>query len=91
MAVTILIPAPLRKYTDGAEEVSAEGATLGDVLSTLGAQHDGLADRILDDAGQVRRFINIFVNDEDARFLDGIATPLRDGDVVSLIPAVAGG
>ena len=91
MAVTVMIPAPLRKDTGGADEVSADGATLADVIQHLGAAHDGLTDRIVDEKGEVRRFINVFVNDEDVRFLDGAATALRDGDVISLIPAVAGG
>lgn len=91
MAVTVMIPTPLRKYTGGAEEVRADGATLGDVLGALNAQYDGLTERIIDDQGDIRRFINVFVNDEDIRFIEGTATPLNDGDVVSLIPAVAGG
>ena len=91
MAITVMIPAPLRKYTGGADEVTADGATLADVIQHLGSAHDGLTDRIVDETGEVRRFINVFVNEEDVRFLDGSATALRDGDVVSLIPAVAGG
>ncbi len=91
MSVTIMIPTPLRKYTGGAEEVSAEGQTLKDILDTLGTQYDGLIERIVDDKGEIRRFINVFLNDEDVRFMDGPATPVSDGDVVSLIPAVAGG
>lgn len=91
MAVTVMIPTPLRKYTGGADEVNADGETLKDVIAVLGAQFDGLTERIVDDKGEIRRFINVFVNDEDVRFMDGAATSLRDGDVVSLIPAVAGG
>lgn len=91
MAVKVLIPTPLRKYTGGAEEVEADGATLGEVLTAIGQNYDGLSSRLYDDAGEIRRFINVFVNDEDVRFLDGKQTPVKAGDVVSLIPAVAGG
>lgn len=91
MAVTVMIPAPLRKFADGAAETSADGATVGDVVQQLAAQYTELAERVVDENGNIRRFINVFVNDEDIRFLDGAATELRDGDVVSLVPAVAGG
>lgn len=91
MAITIVIPTPLRKYTDGAEEVAADGATLGEVLAALGEQYQGIGDRLYDDKGEIRRFINVFINDEDVRFMDGKATAVKEGDVVSLIPAVAGG
>lgn len=91
MAVKVLIPTPLRKYTGGAEEVEADGATLGEVIAALGQNYDGLSSRLVDDKGEIRRFINVFLNEEDVRFLDGQATPVKAGDVVSLIPAVAGG
>ena len=88
---TVRIPTPLRKLTDGASEVTVDGAELRTVVATLDAAHPGFADRVLDDAGELRRFVNVFVRDEDVRFQDGLDTPLSDGDVVSIVPAVAGG
>ncbi len=91
MSVTVRIPTPLRKLTGGADEVSAEGANVGDVIDNLEAANPGLKDRICDDAGEIRRFVNVYVNDEDVRFLDGRGTSLKDGDEVSIVPAIAGG
>lgn len=88
---TVRIPTPLRKLTDGASEVTVDGAELRTVVANLDAAHPGFADRVLDDAGELRRFVNVFVRDEDVRFQDGLDTPLSDGDVVSIVPAVAGG
>lgn len=91
MSVTVRIPTPLRKLTGGADEVSVDGASVGDVIESLEAAHPGLKERICDDAGEIRRFVNVYVNDEDVRFLDGRGTALKDGDEVSIVPAIAGG
>ncbi len=91
MSATVRIPTILRTYTDGAAEVSAEGATVSEVIADLGARHVGIADRVLDEGDQLRRFVNVYVDDDDVRFLEGIDTPVRDGAQVSIIPAVAGG
>ena len=91
MSATVRIPTILRTYTGGAAEVTAEGATLQDVLDNLDAQYAGIAARVLDDNGALRRFVNIYVNDDDVRFLDGLVTPIADGANISIIPAVAGG
>ncbi|HYN74719.1 MAG TPA: MoaD/ThiS family protein [Candidatus Limnocylindria bacterium] len=90
MAVEVSIPTILRSYTGGAKAVEASGATLEDVVKDLDANHPGLSDRLVD-AGALRRFVNVYVNDEDVRFLSGLATPLADGDSVTILPAVAGG
>jgi sulfur-carrier protein len=89
--ITVRIPTQLRTLTGGAGEVSTEGATIGEVLKALGAAHDGFAERILDDTGGLRRFVNVFLDDEDVRFLQGMDTPVAAGQTVSIIPAVAGG
>ncbi|ATX81274.1 molybdopterin synthase subunit MoaD [Mariprofundus ferrinatatus] len=91
MSVTVRIPTPLRKLTGGADEVSVDGANVGDVIENLEAAHPGLKERLCDDAGEIRRFVNVYVNDEDVRFLDGRGTALKDGDEVSIVPAIAGG
>ena len=91
MAVTVRIPTQLRELSGGNAEVSAEGATVADVLKDLEAKHAGFQERLFDDAGELRRFVNVFVADEDIRFLDGVNTPVADGATVSIIPAVAGG
>ncbi|MFI9275070.1 MoaD/ThiS family protein [Kitasatospora sp. NPDC052896] len=91
MSVTVRIPTILRNYTDGATEVTAEGATLAEVISDLERNHAGISARILDDAGQLRRFVNVYVNDDDVRFAGGLAAEIADGAGVSIIPAVAGG
>lgn len=88
---TIRIPTPLRKLTDGAAQVEVAGGDLRAVLEDLQAQHPGIRERLLDDEGQLRRFVNVFVRDEDVRFLDGLDTELADQDTVSIVPAVAGG
>lgn len=89
--ITVLIPTPLREYTDGASDVTAEGETVQDVLDDLNERFDGLEDRIYDEDGNMQDFINIYYNDEDIRHLDGLETPIQEGDELSLIPAVAGG
>ena len=87
----VRIPTPLRKLTNNQEEVVASGATLGDILDELNKTYPGLGERILDEQGGIRRFVNIFVNDEDVRFLQEKATPVNEADVVSIVPAIAGG
>ena len=91
MTVTVRVPTTLRTLTGGASEVAVEGATVGDVLEALEAQHPGFAERILDDDGGLRRFVNVFVADDDVRYLQGMDTPVPDGETVAIIPAVAGG
>ncbi|MGH8908007.1 MAG: ubiquitin-like small modifier protein 1 [Egibacteraceae bacterium] len=91
MSVTIRIPTPLRTVTGGNTTVSVDGATAGEVIKALDAAYPGIGERVLDDTGQVRRFVNIFIDDEDIRFARGLDTPVRDGATVSIIPAVAGG
>ncbi|MEY2905826.1 MAG: hypothetical protein RLZZ408_297 [Verrucomicrobiota bacterium] len=88
---TIRIPTPLRKLTNNREEVTASGATLGAVLDELNAGFPGLGERIVDEQGTIRRFVNIFVNDEDVRFLQEKETPVKETDVISIVPAIAGG
>lgn len=88
---TIRIPTPLRKLTDGREEVAAAGATVGEVLANLDRAYPGIKARICDDSGAVRKFVNIFANDEDIRFLKNLDTPIKDSDEVSIVPAIAGG
>ncbi len=87
----VRIPPPLRKYTAGADEVSIEGGTVRALLDGLEGAHPGIKERICDDSGAVRRFVNVFVADEDIRFLEELDTPVKDNDEVSIIPAIAGG
>ena len=92
MAVTVRVPTILRTLTGGASEVPVEGAaTLSELLDKLDADHSGLKGRVLDDAGKLRRFVNVYVGEEDVRFAGGLETPTPDGVTVSIIPAVAGG
>ncbi|GAB1820747.1 MoaD/ThiS family protein [Herbidospora cretacea] len=90
MAIEVRIPTILRTYTDGAKAVDASGATLEELIGDLEARHPGIKARIVDD-GKLRRFVNIYLNDEDVRFLGGLGTPISDGDTVTVLPAVAGG
>ncbi|MBX3460331.1 MAG: MoaD/ThiS family protein [Planctomycetes bacterium] len=87
----IRIPTPLRNLTGNTAEVSVSAATVGQALDALEAQHNGIKARICDEQGNVRRFVNVFLNDEDIRFLDNLNTPLKDGDSLSIVPAIAGG
>jgi sulfur-carrier protein len=87
----VRIPTPLRKLTDGRSEVEVEGDDLRTVVANLELAHPGIGERLLDDSGQLRRFVNVFVRDEDVRFQDGLDTRVGDGDTVSIVPAVAGG
>ncbi len=91
MAVKVRIPTPLRRLTGGQAELTVSATTVEELLMQLRYDYDALAQHILDDRGEVRSFVNIFVNDEDIRFLQGPSTPLKDGDVVSIIPSIAGG
>ena len=91
MSVSVRIPTILRTYTGGESEVSAEGDTLAAVLEDLDANYSGIKGRILDEAGQLRRFVNVYVGNDDVRFLDNLKTPTPDGTQISVIPAVAGG
>lgn len=88
---SVLIPTPLRKLTNEIETVSAAGATIGELLDNLDLAFPGLKERICDEAGNVRRFVNIFVNGEDIRFLAEKATPVQENDEISIVPAIAGG
>ncbi len=90
MAIEVRIPTILRTYTGGAKQVEGTGSTLGELISDLDRQYGGLRDR-LTDAGSLRRFVNVYLNDEDVRFLDGLQTKVKDGDTVTVLPAVAGG
>lgn len=90
MAVTVRIPTPLRTLTGGADEVAADGGTVAEVIENLEASHPGIKERLCDDNG-VRRFVNLYANDEDIRFLDNLETTLKDGDTLSIVPAIAGG
>jgi len=91
VSVSVRIPTILRTYTGGESEVAADGATLAEVLDDLEANHTGIRARILDDAGDIRRFVNVYVGNDDVRFLEGLATATPDGIQLSIIPAVAGG
>jgi molybdopterin synthase sulfur carrier subunit len=91
MAIKVRIPQPLQKLTQGKEMVDAEGKSVKDLISDLEKNFPGIRDRICDESGKIRRFINIYVNEEDVRFLQGDTTSLKDGDEVSIIPAIAGG
>ena len=91
MAVSVRIPTTLRALTGGESEVSLEGTTVAEVMANLDAAHPGFKDRLLDEDGGLRRFVNVFVADDDIRFMDGVNTPVPDGETVSIIPAVAGG
>ena len=91
MPVKVRIPTPLMKLTNNQAEISAEGATIADILNNLESQFAGIKERICEENGTPRRFINIYLNEEDIRFLDGEKTQIKDGDEISIIPAIAGG
>lgn len=91
MSVSVKIPTPLRRVTGGVAQVDGDGATVRDLIEDLERRFPGLRERICDDGGELRRFVNVFVGDEDIRFLDGLNTKLGEGAEVSIIPAVAGG
>ncbi len=92
MPVQVLIPAPMRTFTNQQARVSIDGgATVGEVLAALAEQYPGIGERIFESEGRVRRFVNVYLNDEDVRFLGGLETEVSDGDNVTILPAVAGG
>ncbi len=91
MAVSIRIPTQLRTLCGGASEVSVDGATVGEALQALDTAHPGFAERLYDDAGVLRRFVNVFLAEDDIRFLSGVDTPVIEGQTISIVPAVAGG
>ena len=91
MSVTVRVPTTLRTLTSGASEVSVEAGTVGEVFTALEASYPGFRDRLLDDSGKLRRFVNVFVSDDDVRFLQGLDTAVPAGETVSIVPAVAGG
>ena len=89
--INVLIPAPLRRYTGGESKVSGAGATVGELLQALEASYPGLKDRIVEDDGEIRCFVNVFVNGQNVRKLQGVETAVQEGDEVGIIPAMAGG
>ncbi len=91
MAVKVRIPTPLRNLTEGKDEVTIEGSTVREVLENLEKAHPGIKERLFDENGNLRRFVNLFLNDEDIRFLKELDTALKDGDILSIVPAIAGG
>ena len=91
MSIVVRIPTPLRRLTNGQDKVDVEADSLGGVIDAMNEQYPGLRDRICDDQGQLRNFVNVYVNGEDVRFLQGLDTPMTAGDEVSVVPAVAGG
>jgi molybdopterin synthase sulfur carrier subunit len=91
MAVKLRIPTPLRRLAGGAAELTVEGSTVSEVLDALERDHPGFHERIYDERGEVRRFVNIYLSGEDIRFLKGLDTPVKDGEEISIVPAVAGG
>jgi molybdopterin synthase sulfur carrier subunit len=91
MAVNVLIPTPLRKFTNNQETVTVSAGTVATLVKELEQQYPGINKSLCDDSGELRRFINVYVNEEDIRFLEGKDTPINDGDAVSIVPAIAGG
>ena len=91
MAVTVRIPTPLQKLTGDKPEIAADGSTVQDIIKDLDRQYPGFKERLCDPDGKLRRFVNIYINEEDIRFLKNEQTPVKDGDEVSIIPAIAGG
>ena len=89
--ITVLIPTPLRRFTGGEAKVDLQGASVAEILDALDGQYPGIGERLRDDSGQLRRFVNVFVNGKNVRQLQGAATPVRTGDEVGIIPAMAGG
>ncbi|MBN8711900.1 MAG: MoaD/ThiS family protein [Verrucomicrobia bacterium] len=91
MPIQVRIPTPLRKLTGENEVVEAEGATVSEIFKSLETTYPGLGERILDEQGAVRRFVNVYVNEDDIRFLSDLGTPVKEGDEISIVPAIAGG
>jgi len=91
MTKKVRIPTPLRKLTNNEEVVEVQAGTIGEAIAELQSRYPGIKERLVDDQGEVRRFVNVYVNEEDIRFLENQKTPLKDGDEISIIPAIAGG
>ncbi len=91
MAVTVRVPTPLRRLTDGQGEIEVEASNIREAIEKLEEKFPGFKERLLDENGELRKFVNLYLNDEDIRFLKGIDTDLKDGDVISIVPAIAGG
>lgn len=91
MSIVVRIPTPLRRLTNGQDKINVEGTSLREVIDAMNEQYPGIRDRICDDQGRLRNFVNVYVNGEDVRFLQGLETPTSIGDEVSVVPAVAGG
>ena len=91
MPIIVNIPTPLRKLTDNQSEVQVEAATVDDLINGLEDAHSGIKEKILDETGEIRRYVNIFVNDEDIRYGEGMQTQLKDGDRIQIVPSIAGG
>ena len=91
MAKKVRIPTPLRKLTNNEELVEINATTIGEAVAQLQARYPGIKERLVDDNGEIRRFVNVYVNEEDIRFLKNLQTPIKDGDEISIIPAIAGG
>ncbi|OGQ82445.1 MAG: molybdopterin synthase sulfur carrier subunit [Deltaproteobacteria bacterium RIFCSPLOWO2_12_FULL_60_19] len=91
MSVRVRVPTPLRKFTNGADEVNAQGPNVRAIVDDLDRSYPGIRERICDETGKVRRFVNVYVNGDDIRFLQNLETSLKDGDNISIVPAIAGG
>ena len=91
MSITVRIPTPLRRVTDGQDKVSVEGSSINQIIGSLDSQYPGIKERLCDEQGELRNFVNIYVNGEDVRFLQGIDSATKEGDEISIVPAVAGG
>jgi molybdopterin synthase sulfur carrier subunit len=91
MAVRVRVPTPLRRFTGGVDEVTAEGGSIKDVLEDLERRHPGIRERLMDDNGELRRFVNVYLNGDDIRFLNQLGSKVKDGDDISIVPAIAGG
>ena len=91
MAITVHVPTPLRKLTGNQSEVEIDAATVAELVENLETSFAGIKEKLVDEKGEIRRYVNIYVNDEDIRFLDGVETPLNSGDNLSIVPAIAGG
>ncbi len=91
MSVKVRIPSPLRSYTNGADSVQTQGANVGEVLNSLKSQASGIETRLFKAPDQLNRFVNVYLNDEDIRFLKNLDTPVKEGDEISIVPAIAGG
>jgi molybdopterin synthase sulfur carrier subunit len=91
MSLSVRIPTPLRKFTGDRTDIEADGAIVSEVIDNLEQRHPGIKDSLVDESGSLRRFVNVYVNEEDIRFLDGIDTQVKDGDSLTIVPAIAGG